>query len=302
MSTLLILGTLGFAGAALLALPLLARRRASSGRAEFDRAVFRDQLDELERDLARGVINQADAEAARTEIQRRILATGEAERESGPGPTASGGSGGAIAALAVLAPLAAGAIYFALGSPDLPGQPFAARQSAPAAPAGPTTEQIGRMVAALERRLAEKPDEIQGWVILTTAYLRVGRPADAEKALGRALELAGNDKARGASIAANYGEALVAMAGGRVTPAAKTAFERALKLAPKHPAAGYYLGLAQLQAGDVQGAIAVWRRIADGAPKDAPWLNELKRRIERLVTEQGAGPGQTPPTPPATRR
>ena len=47
------------------------------------------------------------------------------------------------------------------------------------------------MVAALERRLAEKPDEIQGWVILTTAYLRVGRPADAEKALGRALALAG---------------------------------------------------------------------------------------------------------------
>jgi cytochrome c-type biogenesis protein CcmH len=164
-------------------------------------------------------------------------------------------------------------------------------------PAGPTTEQIGRMVAALERRLAESPDEIQGWIILTTAYLRMGRPADAERALNRALELAGDDKARSASIAVNYGEALVAMAGGRVTPAAKSAFERALKLSPKHPAAGYYLGLAQLQAGDVQGAIAVWRRIADGAPKDAPWLAELKNRIERLVKEQGPGAGQAPSDP-----
>jgi cytochrome c-type biogenesis protein CcmH len=125
----------------------------------------------------------------------------------------------------------------------------------------------------------------------------VGRPADAEKAFRRALELAGDDKARGASIASNYGESLVAMAGGRVTPAAKSAFEKALELSPKNPAAGYYLGLAQLQAGDVKGAIAVWRRIADGAPEDAPWLAELKKRIERLVKQQGTVPGQTPPAP-----
>jgi cytochrome c-type biogenesis protein CcmH len=295
MSALLILGAMGLAGAALLALPLITKRRATSARSEFDRTVFRDQLDEVERDVARGVINQADAEAARTEIQRRILATAEAEDEPATAPKVPRGARGTVAALAVLAPLAAGAMYFALGSPDLPGQPFASREQVPDAPAGPTTEQIGRMVAALEQRLAEKPDEIQGWIILTTAYLRVGRPADAEKALARALDLAGDDKARGASIAANYGEALVAMAGGRVTPGAKSAFERALVLSPKHPAAGYYLGLAQLQAGDVKGAIAVWRRIADGAPKDAPWLDELKKRIERLVREQGSGPGQTPP-------
>ncbi len=297
MTVLIILGAMGCLGAVLLALPLIGNRPPPSDRAAFDRTVFRDQLDELERDVARGVINQGDAEAARTEIQRRILATAEAEKTSGATPKASHGARGLIAAVAILAPLAAGAIYLALGSPDLPGQPFAAREPAPDAPAGPTTEQIGRMVAALERRLAEKPDEIQGWIILTTAYLRVGRPADAEKAFRRALELAGDDKAHGASIASNYGESLVAMAGGRVTPAAKSAFEKALELSPKNPAAGYYLGLAQLQAGDVKGAIAVWRRIADGAPEDAPWLAELKNRIERLVKQQGNVPGQTPPAP-----
>ena len=292
---ILILGAMGLAGAGLLALPLIARRRAASARAAFDRAVFRDQLDEVERDVARGVINPADAEAARTEIQRRILATDEGEKDAAVEPRGAQGVRGAIAAIAVLAPLAAGAIYLALGSPGLPGQPFAARAPSPNAPAGPTKEQIGRMVAALERRLAEKPDEIQGWIILTTAYLRLDRPADAERALGRALELAGDDTARGASIAANYGEALVAMTGGQVTPAAKAAFERVLSLSPKHPAAGYYLGLAQLQAGDAKGAIAVWRRIADGAPKDAPWLAELEKRIERLVKEQDGSPGQAPP-------
>jgi cytochrome c-type biogenesis protein CcmH len=294
VSTLLILGALAGAGALLLALPLIFKHRDPSGRAAFDRAVFRDQLEELERDAARGVINESDAEAARAEIQRRILATALRDAESDAASKAPHGSRGVIAAIALLAPLAAGGIYFALGSPNLPDQPLAARTLTQA---GPTTEQIGRMVAALERRLAENPDEIQGWIILTSAYLRMGRQADAERALNRALELAGDDKPRGASIAATYGEALVAMAGGRVTPAARSAFERALKLSPKHPAAGYYLGLAQLQEGDVQGAIAVWRRIADGAPKDAPWLEELKKRIERLVKEQGPGAGQAPAAP-----
>jgi cytochrome c-type biogenesis protein CcmH len=295
VTALLILGAMALAGAGLLALPLALKRRDAASRAAFDRTVFRDQLEELERDAARGVISAADAEAARIEIARRILATAEAGSgddggdgggEGGPGPHPLGASRGLILALAILAPLAAGGIYLVLGSPGLPGEPFAART-----PAGPATAQIGRMVEMLEARLAERPDEIQGWVILSTAYLRLDREADAEKAYWKALGLIGADTARGAAIAVNYGEALVVRAEGRVTPRARAAFERALALAPRHPAAGYYLGLARLQAGDAEGALAVWRRIADAAPKDAPWLAELKARIGRIAKERGLPPG-----------
>lgn len=296
MTPILILGGMALAGAALIALPLVFKRGSAEERAAFDRAVFRDQLRELERDIARGVVSEADASAARTEIERRILATAE-------GPDASGGeedtraaritgaSRAAIVSLAIALPIAAGAIYLVLGSPDLPGQPFASRTPADEAPAGPTTAQIATMVEMLERRLNEHPEELQGWAILTTAYLRLGRKADAERALNTALELAASDKARGASIAANYGEALVAMADGQVTPGAKSAFERALALAPKHPAAGYYLGLAELQAGDAKAALAIWRRIAEDAPKDAPWLPQLNSRIDTLAKERGLETG-----------
>lgn len=287
MSAVLILGAMACAGAALLALPLILRRRRTAARGEFDQAVYRDQLEELDRDAARGVISETDAEAARREISRRLIAAAHEGQESAPQAprtAASAGGRGTITAIAVLAPLAAGAIYWALGSPDLPGQPFAART--PASP-GPTTAQIGRMVEMLERRLAENPDEIQGWIILTTAYLRMGRPEDAEKALARAITLAGEDKARASMIAANFGEALVAISGGQVTPRAKAAFERALELLPTHPMAGYYLGLARLQAGDAEAALTVWRRIVAKAPKDAPWRAELQNRIEKLAAERG---------------
>ena len=302
MSLALVLGAMALAAAALLVVPLFRKGTGNDDRAAFDRAVFADQLRELERDLARGVIGAAEAQAARTEIERRILATDpgsgdDAARMPTAGPYRH--SRILLMVLVALLPAAAGALYLVVGAPKLPGQPFAGRVQPDPVAKGPTTAQIAAMVAMVERRLAEAPEQIEGWIILTTAYLRLDREADAEKALARALALAAGDKPRAASIAVNYGEALVAMNGGQVVPRAKAAFARALALAPKHPAAGYYLGLARFQAGDTKSALAIWRRLVAEAPAGAPWLAGMKKRIEMIAKESGVGTGG--PTPPPER-
>ena len=300
MTLAILLGSMAIAAGAFVLLPLLRKRTAADERAAFDRAVYRDQLEELDRDLERGLIGAAEASAARTEIERRILATAA---DAPKPPAAAGGAGistparAAIITLAVILPATAAGLYLVLGAPGLPDRPFADRPRAEPGPAGPSTAPIEMMVAMVERRLAEKPEELQGWAILSTAYLRLGRLEDAETALARALELAGTDNARAASIAVNYGEALVALHGGQVVPAAKAAFERALVDAPKDPAARYYMGLALLQAGDAASALAAWRRIVAEAPAEAPWLPQLKQRIETVAKERGLapeGPGGAP--------
>jgi len=299
VSLALVLGAMALAAAVLLALPLFRKGSAPVERAAFDRAVFSDQLRELERDLERGVIGAAEARAARTEIERRILSTAPGSGDvmadtPAAAPGSSWPSRALLLALVALVPMAAGGFYLFVGTPQLPGQPFAGRVQPDATAKGPNTARIASMVAMVERRLAESPGEIEGWTILTTAYLRLGREADAEKALARALDLAVDDKPRAASIAVNYGEALVAMNGGRVVPRAKAAFARALALVPRQPAAAYYLGLARLQAGDTKGALAIWRRLVAAAPADAPWLPGLKKRIEKTAKQGGmdlGGPG-----------
>ncbi len=295
MNLVVVLGAMALAAAAFLVVPLFRKGASALDRAAFDRAVFSDQLRELERDLERGVIGEADARAARTEIERRILSTvpgsGDGTAHAPPAARPHRPSRALLVALVVLMPVTALGLYLVLGTPRLPGQPFAGRVQPGPTPAGPTTARIKAMVAMVERRLAESPGKIEGWTILTTAYLRLGRQGDAEKALARALDLTAGDKPRAAVIAANYGEALVAMNGGRVVPRAKAAFARALALAPRQPAARYYLGLARLQAGDGEGALKVWRRRVADAPADAPWLAGLKKRIAKIASRRGVNAG-----------
>ena len=313
MTLALVLGVMALAAVALLAVPLLGKRARIEDRAAFDRAVFRDQLDELDRDLERGIIGAEDAQAARTEIERRILlgagdqsagnqSAGDqsAGDQSGGMPGADDGTPGQgfsrlarimIAVLIILVPALGGGLYVLLGRPELPDQPLAQRLAqrtgADTAPKGMSPEKFQNMVAKVESRLKANPDELPGWIILSTAYLRLGRDEDADKAVGRALALTAGDNSQAAGIAVNFGEALVAMNDGQVVPRARAAFERARALAPKHPTARYYLGLARLQAGDAKAALKIWKSVLADAPPGAPWFPSLKKRVERIAKEQG---------------
>lgn len=285
------IAAMGLGAVVMVLFPLLRRARKAAPRTDFDEAVYRDQLAEIDRDRDRGIIGKTEAEAARAEIARRLILVSRdtpADTDARDGPV-SVRLRVSVAALGVALPVMAVLFYLFVGSPTQPGLPFAER-SKNGGGEEMTLEKFTKIIAMVERGVQLKPDEIAGWKILSTGLLRLGRDGDAEKALARAIALAGGDRKEASRIATNFGEALVAREGGQVAPRARAAFERAHGFDPKAAAPRYYLGLALLQGGDRKGALALWDRLAAEAPKDAPWLGILQKRIERLKREREIRP------------
>ena len=123
----------------------LARRKPL--RRGSDIAVYRDQLDEIQRDRSTGLIGDAEAEAARVEVSRRLIAAADADESERPAEETATLRHRRVTAIAglVLLPAGAFALYLTLGSPDLPGEPLAARvQTATEAPQCPEHGRQGR--------------------------------------------------------------------------------------------------------------------------------------------------------------
>lgn len=275
-SGLLVAGALG-----LILWPLLRSPRTAAALGSHDLEVYRDQLAELERDLDRGLIDADEAGAARAEIQRRVLSTGDAAERTAPPP--AGRRRITAAALAILVPAAAGTIYFDHGAPKLPGQPFAEQQERRALTDQARQRDSAARIAELERRLENSPDDLAGWIEVARLYRGVERFADAARAFGRARELAGDIPI----ILSAYGEALTFAADGAVTPEAAEIFNQVLEAQPNDSRARYYLGLARSQIGDAQGALAFWLELEASAPSDAPWRAGLLGRMRALASESG---------------
>jgi cytochrome c-type biogenesis protein CcmH len=299
MALWLVLAAMAAVAAALIALPLLRRAAADRPRADYDLAIYRDQLREIDRDRAQGLLTEAEAEAARTEVGRRLLAAapGEPGPDAPRGPMAPrGGPRWTLAALAALLPVAALAVYLTHGALGLPGQP-AAERLAERADAG----RDEALVAELARRMRERPDDSRGWALLGRSLMSLGRAAEAADAFARAAALVTTD----ADVHARLGEARLHAADGVVTPAARQAFEAALVVDPEEPRARYYLGLADLQAGREREALDRWLALEAESPADAPWRTTLASRIDAVAARLGIDPkalrraGAAPPRGPS---
>lgn len=274
--------------------PLL-RRPADPAAESFALDVYRDQLTEIERDLARGLIAAEEARAARTEIERRLLrAAAAAEQDRTGEPT--GGRRPALVMLAALGvPLLTLGVYLDLGAPGLPDQPLAARQDR--LQQEPGRPEIERMVAQLEARLATAPDDLEGWLMLGRSRSVLGDAPAAVEAYRRAQSLAGDDP----RVLAGLGEALVANAGGVVTPEARNLFTRLTALQPDEPRAMFFLGWADAQAGDYHAALERWRGLLATLPADTPWRPNVEESVRTAARELGLEPeavlAQIPPPP-----
>lgn len=257
----------------------LSRDRVAEGQAS-DVAIFRDQLAEIDRDVAAGAISATDAEAARREVSRRLIAAGDA----GPAPTSDAPArlrhrrAAAVIALAAM-PLLAAIVYFVLGSPGLPGQPYVARTGAP-----PEDRSVVSLIARVEAHLDRNPEDGRGWEVVAPVYLRLGRYDDAVRAERSVLRLLGESAKRQADL----GEALVAAASGVVTAEAKTAFDRAIHLDRAEPRGQFYLGVAAEQDGRREDAAKLWRKLVAQGPVDAPWMGVVRRSLERVETNKEA--------------
>jgi cytochrome c-type biogenesis protein CcmH len=275
---------------ALVILPLAGARRGLPERAAYDRAVYRDQLAEIERDRARGLLSAAEAASARLEIERRLLGTA-AEGEPSAPRTATSVSRLLVFALAIAVPLGAAGIYLLRGSPQLPDLPYAERGGERAAARSAGNRDLEQAVAALEAKLKETPDDAEGWLLLARTQQTLEHWEASGDAYKRALTLTGDR----ADIEASYGEMLFLAADGVVTPASREAFSAALARDPQHPAARYYLALADAQAGNAQAAIDAWQKLLADSPPGAGWIPTVRKRIE----ETAKAAGLPVPAPPA---
>jgi cytochrome c-type biogenesis protein CcmH len=251
--------------------PLARAHNAATG-SELE--VYRDQLDEIERDRAAGLIGSADADAARVEVSRRLIAAADAAefRPIAVGSPRRRRRAAAIAGL-VLLPVGAIALYLTLGSPQLPGEPLQARLRAIH-----NDRSIASLVAQVETHLAQNPNDARGYAVLAPVYLQLGRFQDAVNARRKVLALAGETADRQADL----GEALMAGANGIVTADAKSAFERAVTLDASEPKARFFIGVAAEQDGDRAKAAAIWQAMLKSAPADAPWTGTVRQALAQI--------------------
>ncbi len=279
-------------GAAIFAViwPLAQNSRAA--RSGSDVAVYRDQLNELERDLAAGSIGKTEAEAARVEISRRLLAAAEAAKAAAVTVTPSAAAlyRRAVALVALLLlPVGAGSLYLRLGSPGLASEPLTAQRGVQPDQQTP----IENIVAKVEVHLQNNPKDGRGWEVLAPVYMQLGRYTDSVNAWRNTLALLGESADR----EANLGEALVAEANGVVTADAKTAFVRAVTLDNTTVSARYYLGTAAEQDGKREEAAKIWRDLIAEAPAGAHWVSDVRAALSRVE----ASPAAPSPGPSAAQ-
>ena len=258
-----------------------------------DLSVYRDQLNEVEAERSRGLLGEAEAAAARTEISRRLLA-----RAEGADSAAAAGhpdrrlrnAGRVFFGTAIIVPLMALGFYLANGAPGLPGTSHGQRSAEPVAETG-----IAGLIAKVEERLQAHPEDGQGWDVIAPVYLRQGRFMDAAQAFQRAIRLLGETPRRLAGL----GEASVLAADGIVTEDAKRAFTRLNELEPARPEPRFWLALAKEQDGQLAEALADYRVLIAAAPADADWRGAVDERVRSLSAKLDGTEQKPAPTPSA---
>jgi cytochrome c-type biogenesis protein CcmH len=238
--------------------------------------VYKDQLAEIDRDVAAGLIGSSEADAARVEISRRLLASADNQRDPPLASSVSLRRSAAIIALVGL-PIVAIALYLPLGSPRLGDFPLAERSRPPNG-----AQPLENLVAQVEAHLEKNPADGRGWNVIAPVLARLGRYDDAVRAYRNSIAYNGDSAQRRADL----GEAIAGAAGGVITAEAKAEFERAVALNADEVKASYFLGLAAEQDGRTAEAASIWRAMLAKAPGDAPWRPLVQGALARV-----GGPG-----------
>lgn len=277
----LVFAALSTIGLLFVGLPLRRRSEMTSVMADTTPAVLLDQLDEVKRDLERGVISGAEATAAEQEIKRRILMqsrkTAQATKE-----LTSGGRF-AIVLSAMFVPAFAFGYYAVMGSPEIPGIAFSERTAE-----RQETAKVADLTNQLYDRLTTDPSggPSEGWMLLGQTYSRIGRFADAAEAFG----IVAKRPEATSAVFSMLAEALISAEQGVVTPAAVTAIEHAMELDPSNPAAVFYKAVALRQKGDIAQAHDLLIRRLNNADSFYPWMESFVAEANRIGAEISRAP------------
>jgi len=265
-------------------LPALLGRRRATGAATPDAAnvaIHRDQLKELDADLAAGTLSPEQRDEARREIEQRLLD----DVRTGDGTRATPASGRRTAiAVAAAVPIAALLLYFAVGNPAALA-PGAATRDGHAI----TREQIEGMVDRLAERMKENPDDVKGWTMLGRSYAVLDRHTDAAAAYANAVKRSEPD----AQLLADYADALAMAQGRNLKGEPERLIAQALKVDPRNVKALLLAGTVAFQDKKFKDAIAFWERILKVVPPDSDIADSVRDSI--ADARKFAGTAKAPP-------
>ena len=241
-----------------------------------DIAIYRAQLSEIDRDLERDLLAADEAERARAEIARRLLAANKEAR-----PQAGAAAPARLTPLIIvsIAAVLSFGLYYSLGAPGYGDMPLNARLAASeemranrpdqaaleaAAPAPPPVDLPENYVAAIDqlRIIAPtRPDDLEAWERLAFHEVELRNYAGAANAQEQAIAIKGN-----AALVSDYERLLdlkVVAAGGLVSPQAEQLIRNILNRDNGNIAARYYLGALYNQTDRPDLALRFWRDIIE---------------------------------------
>ena len=243
-------------------------------------AIYKDQLRELDAELAAGTLTPDDHSRARLELEARLLEdvpAVEVER------AAVGGRRAALV-VGIAIPLLAVCVYFATGTP---------RALAPQEPEI-TAQQIDAMVARLAARLRDNPDDADGWKLLGRSYMVLGRFPEAVAAYAKAAEKAPRD----AQLLADFADALAMTRGEKLAGEPEQLVLRALEVDPNNLKALALAGTAAYERQDFAKAAELWGRMLPLVPADSEDARMISGNVEEAKKLAGIGGGEKPASNP----
>ena len=285
IAVLLTLLTLAWLARPLLRPPALAG--VSSQR--LNAAIYRDQLEALERDQARGVISPADYESTRDELQLRLLDDTE---EPASTPKIRGTSfwtgRRTLAVLVLLLPLGAGGMYWWLGMPAAI-DPVATQKK--------DEDNVAKMVDALAERLKASPDNPKGWAMLARSYKVMGRLAEAEQAFLKAGDLINTEP----DLLVDYADLLAVRANNNIEGRPLELVNKALALNPQHPMGLMMSGVAAYRRSDFKIAVAQWEKLLALLEPGSPDAQQVETDITDARAKAGMPVAARPPAQAASK-
>ncbi|MDO5603985.1 MAG: c-type cytochrome biogenesis protein CcmI [Paracoccus sp. (in: a-proteobacteria)] len=283
--------------------------------AAYDLQVYRDQLAEVERDLARGIIEPAEAGRLRNEIGRKVLDTDRALGRQLKAAAPAGGRGLGAVLLLGLCVLGGIMLYTRIGAPGMPDMGLATRiasadahyaarpsqaeaeataKAGPAAPTPPVDAQMAELMERLRDAVAANPDDVQGLALLANFEARLGNTTAAQTAQAHLIEVLGDQAT--ADEHARLAGLMAETAGGIITPEGEAQIDRALALDPRNIQARYMSGLLHAQNGRPDLTFPIWHALLSDAPADSPWAASVRQSIEGIAWLAG-NPDYVPPAP-----
>jgi cytochrome c-type biogenesis protein CcmH len=243
--------------------------------------VYRDQISELEADLANGIVSQEQYQQDRDEIERRLLddvSTADDPPAKKSKPAIANRRPAYLVAVAI--PAIAVVMYLIVGNSAAVSGTAASQAQPPFAGSqgnGEMTQQgIAANVAKLAKRLEQNPADAEGWAMLGRSYMTLQKFSEASDAYAKAVALKTNDP----DLLTDYATALIMLNGRQFQGKPLEAVNKALQLDPKNPKALLFAGTAAYQAKNYKQAIADWQNVLDMTPANSELARSLAEQIK----------------------